>query len=59
VPERLAKIFIPSNVTMELNLSGTEMKFPGEKINFDNRLSSLDENQQLVLENTVISLEFL
>jgi len=53
------KIFIPSNVAMELNLSGTEMNFPVEKINFDNRLSSLNENQQLALENTVINLGFL
>jgi len=38
-----------SNVTMELNLSGREMIFRVEKINLDNRLSPVDENQQLAL----------
>jgi len=42
VPERCAKIFILSNVTMELNLSGTETKFRAEKINFDNRPYPVD-----------------
>jgi hypothetical protein len=59
VPERWAKIFILSNVAMELNLSGTEMNFRVDKINFNNRLSPMDENQQLALENTVINLGFL
>jgi hypothetical protein len=42
VPERRAKIFILSNVEMELNLSGKEMNFRVEKINFDKRLSPVD-----------------
>jgi hypothetical protein len=44
---------------MGLNLSGTKMKFRVKKINFDNKLSPIDENQKLTLGNTVINLRFL